>query len=260
MGIRDYIAALSPPWLEPVGEDGEPSVGGGILYAATTNLDAVAQWLTEGIKARFPDTAPPDALGYIGNDRQIDRGPAEGAPGYAVRLRRAIDTWRNAGGARTILSQLAAYFTNIGTPPMRLVSDSSVWHVYNWVTGITTKTVVSPANWIWDGFTGTRWWRGWVIVDTTAGPFTRHLWGSVPLWGGSGGLWGVDEPPGGAKVSDLVRIIKKWKPANVDVHHLVLTFNSTLFESTDTAPPNPNGNYDNPANRDPGATYIPVGT
>lgn len=259
MGIRDYIASLSPPWLDVLDENGKPSVGGGILYAATTQLDAVGQWLTEGIKARFPDTAPPDALGYIGNDRQIDRGPAEGPAGYAVRLRQAIDTWRNAGGARTVLSQLAAYFTNVATPPMRLVSDHSVWHVYDWITGASTKTVVSPANWIWDAFTGTRWWRGWAIVDTSAGPFTRHLWGSGGTWGG-GGVWGVDEPPGGVKVADLIRIIKRWKPAHVDVHYLILTFDATLFLSSDLAPPNPNGNYDNPANRDARATYIPVGT
>lgn len=260
MPFRDYANAISTPWLRK-------KVGGGLLYAKGLILDALTDWLSIGVKARFPDQAPPDALGFIGNDRQIDRGPAEPDSGYKTRLRRASDTWRNAGGGRTILTQLAAYFTGIAQPPLRLVSDSSVWHVYDWATGLVARSKPSPANWIWDSLTGVRWWRGWVIIDSSSGPWTRHKWGSGGKWGSSGTTWGSSATK--QEVISIARIINKWKPAHVatsfpatdapqGVVWVVVCFSSTLFRSTDTAPPNPNGNYDVAANRDPNATYWPI--
>lgn len=260
MPLRDSILAIAVPWLTK-------KVGGGILYATQTVSDSLEQWLSAGIAARFPDTAPPDALGLIGNDRQIDRGPTEPDRGYGIRLRQSNGTWRNAGGGRTLLTQLAAYFTGSATPPMRLVSDSSIWHVYDWATGITTRTAVSPANWIWDSLTGTRWWRGWVIIDSSSGPWTRHKWGAGGKWGSSGTTWGSSATKG--EVLSIAKLINKWKPENVGtsfpaadapqgVIWVVVCFSSTIFRQTDTSPPNPNGNYNVAANRDPGATYWPI--
>lgn len=250
--FRDSILAIAPPWLKG-------RVGGTILYVTGTMVDALGDWLRHGIYARFPDTAPPDAIGYIGNDRGIDRGPSEESSSYRPRLRQAAVTWKNAGGGRTVLTQIAAYLTGIADPPMRLVSDDAVWHNYNWGTGVATKTIVGT-NWTWDGFTGVRWWRGWVIIDSTLGPFgPPELWGDAgDLWGTSGDKWGIKEPTS-AKVVDIIRVIKKWKPANVDVM-MIACFNNSIFLSSNASPPNPSGNYGVFANRDTRAVYIRVGT
>lgn len=235
MGLRDSILNIAPPWLLE-------AVGGGLLYTGGLILDAVGDaWLKEGIKARFPDSAPTDALGYIGNDRLIDRGPGELDPSYVIRLRQAIDTWRNAGGGRTILAELAAYFTNVATPPLRLVSDSSIWHEFDWGTKLTTRTAAA-GNWVWDVYTGARWFRGWAIIDSTgAAPWTPDVWDLVGTWG-DGGTWGSN-----ATVYDVAairKILDRWKPAHITALNVIITFSATLFERTDASPPNPSGTSD----------------
>ncbi len=231
--FRASLRAIVPDFLLDVVND---SLG----FAQMVTLDAIGDWLYYGVKARYPAYAPPDALGHIGNDQGIDRGPAQSDDGYRVQLRQAWDTWANAGGARTILAQLAAYFVNVATPPLRAVSNSAVWHEYNWATGRTTKTVVGT-NWDWDGLA--RWWRGWVIIDSTDGPWTIKRWGDGGDYG-DGGTWGssatVDE------WTSLKKIVGKWKPANVAAR-IILTFDPSALLRTNAAPPNPDGDYGDPA-------------
>lgn len=245
------LRAIAVAWLKGPTADA-------LLTSPTTVLNALAGWAVQGVRAKFPDLAPPDALGYIGNDRNLERGPAQTDAGYAVQLRRAFDTWRVAGNASTVLRQLAAYFAGAATPPLRVVSDSAIWHEYDWPTNGVTKTKVGT-NWQWDGLTGTRWWRGWVIINSTSGPWTRHLWGSGgDRWGSSGRTWGSSATR--SEVESIIRIVKKWKPAHVHAIYVIVTFDNTLFRRTDNSPPNPNGDYDNPVNRDTRAIYWHVST
>lgn len=232
---NDGPEAKDTPWLRG-------HVGGTILFAFRTVLDALSDRLREGVKLPFPNKDVPSALGYIGNDRNIERGPTQTHEGYAAQLQRAFDTWRNAGGARTILAQMRLYFAPGDGPPMRLVStlgDSSAsqWHVMNPSTGVVTKSVVAPPNWVWDANT-TRWWRGWVILDGS-GIWTLDRWGDPGDWG-DGGTWGSNMSEGEAV--SLRKIARKWKPAHVYVPQYIVTLDPTLFESTDASPPNPNGN------------------
>lgn len=245
MPFRESIINIAPPWLQK-------GTGLALLTSIGTVIDALGDWQRWGVRASLPTTAPPDALHLIGNDRQIDRGPNEPAPGYAVRLQRAFDTWKGAGGAATMLQQLLAYYTG-GTLPtaMRAVSDSSVWHELDMVTGDVTRTKVTPRNWIWDAFTGTRWWRGWVIIDSTGGPYALKRWGDGHTYG-DGTTWGSTATA--EEAASIRKIVSKWKPANVTAR-VIIAFSSTIFRRTDTAPPNPNGNYDVDANRDPNAIY-----
>lgn len=232
--------------------------GNALLTSVTTLLNGVSGWAVQGVRARYPSTAPPDALGYIGNDRNLERGPAQTDEGYSVQLRRAFDTWRVAGNASTVLRQLAAYFTGIAQPPLRLVADRATWHEYNWSTDVVTKTKVGT-NWTWDSLTGTRWFRGWVIIDSTSGPWTRRKWGvGGGKWGSSGATWGSSATHD--EVQSIFRIVKKWKPAHVHAIYVIVIFNGPLFRRTDAAPPNPNGNYDVISNRNTGATYWHMST
>lgn len=254
MPFRDTIRNLAPPWLlEQVGE--------GVLYAKGMVFDVLQTWLSTGIQARFPDSAPEDALGYIGNDRQLDRGPWELASTYRVRLRKAFDHFQTWGNAETMIRQLVAFFNDSGyTPAIRTVTDKAVWHEYDWGTGAVNRTKVTPSNWKWDAQAGTfaKRNRGWVIIDSTAGPWARVK------WGGYGVKWGMRNRPWGSnatkqEVQSIRNLIRKWKPAHINCLYVLVVFDPSLFERTDTAPPNPNSNYDTPYAWNQGATYWPVG-
>jgi len=230
MSFRESIVAICPPWLTG-------AIGGGFMYAQGLMIDALSDWTNQGIKARMPGVGTPDALYLIGKDRQIDRGPNETDAGYAVRLSSSFDTWATAGNAGTLLKQLAVWFTPVSATPIRLVSDRAIWQSINLSTNAITQTNVGT-NWSWDGLN--RWWRGWVIIDSSAGPWTIDgPWGGVVKWG-DGGTWGSNAKPG--EVAQIVSIIRKWKPANVTAQ-VIVTFDATLYTVAATSPPNPNADY-----------------
>ena len=228
--LRDLCYVLSPPWLRR-------QFGGALMQAFSLPLDALVERTRQGVKARFPGAGAPGALGYIGNDRQIERGPLQSDSGYAEQLSAAFDTWRNAGGARTVLSQLRYYFAPADGPIMRTVSDRATWHDLDPVTGIVTKTPTA-GNWNWDGTI--KKWRAWVIIEGDI-YIGQRVWGG---WTWGDGVWGADITL--AEALDLKRIVKKWMRASC-LTTIIITFDSTTFDSTNSAPPNPDGSGDNPA-------------
>lgn len=231
MPFRDSILEVSPPsLLGPIATANQ--------YAVGVALDAIVDWMIDGVKASMPGSGPEDALAYIGRDMQIDRGPNETSAHYIERLRNAIPSHRIRGNGGEMLRQLTAWFSPSTLTPIRLVSNNAVWHEINLTTEVVTKTDVGT-NWDWDAYTAVRWWRGWVIIDSSAGPWTIDLWGDPGDWG-DGGTWGSDATPG--DIGALRNIIDKWKPARMVCKNIIVTFDATLFERTDASPPNPNGN------------------
>lgn len=242
MSFRDTIKQLAPPWL--LGDTGTR-----LLNTFGQMFDNMMLTLKTGLKARFPTYAPDDALGYLGNDKNLEQGPAEPNDNFRTRLRKSIDSNRNRGGARTLLTQLAAYFDGTATPPLRLVIRNGTWHEFNWGTGLTAKHIVGT-NWDWDGNLRKHW--GFIIIDgATLGlaPWTR----------GSGAKYGDGHVRGStatkAQVQTIQRIVQRWKPGRVYVARIIVCFNTGMFLRTDTKPPNPNGNYGDRANWDQNATY-----
>jgi hypothetical protein len=232
MSFRESIGNISPPWLTGL-------VGGGIQYAEGLVLDALGEWIAQGVKASMPGIGTPDALYLIGRDMQIDRGPNESDAHYAARLQRAVDTWATAGNAGTLLQQLAAYFSPSTTVPIRLVSDRAIWQEIDLTTNVVTQTNVGT-NWNWDGTV--KWWRGWAIIDSSAGPWTVDLWNQTATWG-DGGSWGSTASL--AEVAAIQGVVSKWKPANVSAQ-VIVAFSSTILRRTDTSPANPSGTSDTP--------------
>ena len=235
MGFADYIIENSPPWLRKEGGTAE-----GIQYSEGLALDGIGDWAADGVKAAMPGYGPSDALSYIGRDMQIDRGPNETDAHYEARLQRAVDSHRVKGSGAELLRQLLSWFSPATTAPIRIVSNSAVWHEINTTTEVVTKTIVGT-NWNWDGYTSSRWWRGWVVIDSTTAPWAADLWDLVALWG-DGGTWGSDASS--AEVASLQRIVDRWKPAHMTCMNIIVTFSATHFERTDASPPNPNGTSD----------------
>lgn len=234
--FRDTIASISVGWLQEV-------VGGGILYCAGLAIDAMYDETVEGVKARFPGVGPEDSLQYIGNDRVIERGPNESSSSYVLRLRKAFDTWAVAGNAAKMLEALRIYYLP-ALPPIRAVSDRAVWHAISNDEALNV-TRTAGANWNWDGTVKPH--RGWVIIDSTAGPYAAKTWGDGHAYG-DGTTWG--STANAQDVNAIQRLVRKWKPAHVKVTYIVVTFDASIFEVADTAPPNPNGDFgDSPTPR-----------
>jgi hypothetical protein len=238
MPFRDSILEISPPFaLGPIAT--------AIQYAEGTVMDGLADWAMDGVKASMPGVGTPEALYLCGRDMQIDRGPNETDAHYATRLQRAVDSHRVKGSGPELCRQMLAWFSPSTSTPIRLVSNSAVWHSINTTTEVVTKTVA--ANWTWDALVSTNWWRGWVIIDSSVGPWNIDLWGDPGNWG-DGGVWGSNMSV--ADVTALQRILDRWKPAHI-TGYIIITFSATYFEVADASPPNPNGTSDTSAWRAP---------
>lgn len=235
--IRDAVAGLSPPWL--LG-----TVGGRLMYSIAIQCDAFWEVGRQAVKAHMPglEGSTASALSYVGAERQIDRYIDETNDQYAARLAIAHDTHRGQGGPQELINQLqiaVTYLDGGGAVPVRAVSNSGVWWSRPSVAGQFTQTKSSPNNWVWDALT-TRWWRGWVIIDSSAGPWAVDIWGTPGVWG-DGGTWGSDATV--AEVAQVESIVRRWKAAHETIQ-IIVSFDAALYEPTDTSPPNPNGTSD----------------
>ncbi len=249
MPFRESILAVSPPFLTEPGGTAEA-----IQFAEGEAMDAIADWMIEGVEAAMPGIGTPDALHLIGIDMSIDRYPGDTDDHYATRLQRAVDSHRVHGNGPELLRQLVAYFFPSIETPVRLVSNRAVWHEIDLVTGAITKTNVGT-NWIWDALASVRWWRGWIVIDSSAGPWTVDDWDDTDasLWD-DGGVW--DSNITLEQVDLLQRIAARWKPARM-VSRTIIIFDATLFRRTNTAHPNPNGDGEDSAFRAPlAASFI----
>lgn len=245
--FRITIKQLAPPWL--LGERGSA-----LLNTFGIMFNTMYQTLTDGLKARFPDYAPDDALRYLAKDRNLEQGPSEPSSNFKPRLRKGIDANRTRGTGHSILEQLAGYFNGIGNIPIRLVSQISggTWHEYNYSTGVVTKTVSN--NWNWDG-NPTRYWYGFVIINSISGPWTGALKCGDP----SGGTFGDGATCGSSattqEVQTIQRLAQRWKPKKVYLVRIIVVFNNILYTRTNTKPPNPNGEMGDPVNFSSSACY-----
>lgn len=248
MSFNESLKAISPPWL--LGRVGERL---GFVFGIA--LDAFQVATEEGVKARFPLVAPPDALPFIGRDRKIDRGPTESNASYADRLSKSFEAWRNAGGPYTLLDQLQSFFLP-RRPVISVVNVHSTWHTIDGA-GVITRRRTSPANWNWDGVSvgsyAHRWARCWIVIDATG------IWTPSQHYGdgshyGDGHTYGSNATI--SEVLALRRIAKRWKPAHAKVVNMIAKFDPTLFLPTN-APgyPMPDGDWNDYANRAPNAAY-----
>lgn len=242
MSLRDATFRIGTPWMQR-------RVFGRIRWGIRLLLDADWALLEEGIKARMPGVGTPEALPYIGNDRQIDRGPSETDASYIERLRGAFDTWRTAGNVRTLLEQLRFYFYPADLLSILAVSNRGVWHAIEPVTGVVTKQVPAANNWVWDEHEPTRWWRGWIVIDVTGGKWVPWQVGTSGKVIGDPTLTiGSTATP--QEVASVRKIVLKWKPAHVHAMHIVLHMAPAWIDTT-AAPgsPMPVGDFGNPVTR-----------
>ncbi len=204
---RDTIRERVPTWLRG-------TVLGGVLYSIATQVDALTEALTAGLKSRFPGYYSTDSLPLIGRERRIRRGRGgESDAIYAERLRRWLDDHRHRGGPYALLAQLHAHYaadpfeiTLLYYPSALLGSGVARRYVLEADGTVTRDT----AFWIPDDDV-VRWARWWLIYQWPAGVVDDGEWGDAGTWG-DGGTWGSNLSP--AEVDDLRAVPREWNAAH----------------------------------------------
>lgn len=219
MTFRDAILRIIPPRFRQ-------GVAQKLFYSLAIHLDLLEAQAVWGVKARFPGTAPYDALPLIGRDRRITRGFAEPTASYAARLRRWWDDHKIAGSAYSILQQVRGYLTPY-TPMMRIVNQHGTWYTLN--AAGEFSVVKNQGNWDWDGRGSELWSRFWLIIYVTGSP-----WSDAPLWSdfswGDGTRWGTTMDDNQA---DTIRkIIQQFKGAHEQCAYIILANNPNSFSPT----------------------------
>jgi hypothetical protein len=224
MTIRDMLIEIAPPFLR--GPNGVR-----FLSALAYPIDALDELLRQGVKARFPGVYTMESLPLIGRDRQLDRGPTEPDATYADALAYAFDTHQHDASARGILRQVERYFIPAGRL-ITLVNSNGLTAVWHLLDGLDEfgRVVADPTNWNWDGLH--RWWHGFAILDSSAGPWVRSpTWGSS-TWGAWPGTLGSSATR--TEVASIRRRVGR-KPANVYVPSIVVAMEPGMFSVS--APP-----------------------
>lgn len=211
-------------------------------------LDTIAEASEQASLARFPMSAPEDALVLIGRDRGIVRGPNEPSISYRQRLLLWLEAWKGAGVGGAMLDQIAGFITP-ATARIRIWTQLGVVYTREVDGTLTIEHVDSSdptAGWNWDNRPDL-WARFWLVIySLSGGPWTRE-----PVLGTPAHYIGERIPTGGsigssATVSDVESIrsiVNQWKPAASKCPYIMVAFDAAAFAPTDSAPPLPNGTW-----------------
>lgn len=264
------------PWMRG-------DVGARLLFAAGIQLDGLAEQFRLAQLQRYPEYCLPEALPHIGRDRVIFRGLSETNDSYAARLTQARATWKLAGNAPTLLRQLWALLTPGTTTRIRYVVNGydgaagSGTQFADWWTidgdGLTHLRVPA-SNWNWDGDSlgYGKQARFWIIVYRT--DMNPAIWGTPPPddWGTPGWYWGTGDGDRGW-IIDTYNVVKTFRAAGSAMGPWqgygggLIIADPTETGSPwgaggpfdPTLPPGypmPDGNFNSPSNRPPGAVYL----
>jgi hypothetical protein len=182
-----------PPWLQR-------TVGARVVQGMADPIDALVTSSVEAVKARLPVDAPDAAaLGMIGAERRMRRGPGESAQTYARRIRTWWDAHRTRGGPYALLGQLDAYFQDWCNVRMDVVANSGL---RRWVDAAATlgESVITRDSVTWDGDGSGRWARIWVFLHLSAAPTAAdEVFAAIP---------------------------REWSAAHIDQTHVVLLWDA----------------------------------
>lgn len=227
--IRLTRKFVVPSWLS----EGEGELLG---YALDLVKDAFVQRVYLGLLARFPETAPDDALPIIGRMRRVIRGLGESRESYVERLIRWLDDRQTAGNPFALMQKLAEY-TGPGCV-FRTVDARGNWFTRN-VDG-TWSWVLNQQNWDWDSaldLAPNRWSRFWVIIYPPPSLWVRdtRTWGTAP-----NPAYSIGSTASREQVQTVRALVADWKPAGTRCVNIIVAFDPASFSP---ASPEPDGKW-----------------
>ena len=169
----DAVLRLSPPWLRRV-------VGASIMQGMGEQIDTEVDRNVEGVELRFPGGAHglaihPEALGLVGRERRILRGPGELDETYAARLRKWWDSHRTRGGAYALLGQMFEYFLATNNVPITYVSNTGTSQARVDSSGVITRGTFTSGTWTGDGELPSKWSRFFLFFELASDAFGTVL-------------------------------------------------------------------------------------
>ncbi len=253
--FRSIYRWLLPGWLSRDDTD-----GGKIAYSLSLMCDAMITIMREGMSARFPSYAGASALALHALARGIGRGRDETDSHFARRLIgwRYPRGHRVRGSAFALLEQISEYFGGIRCWSIdrrgnRHVRDTDGAESYSY-----------GYAWDWDGVAlSPRWARFWLVLEPVP-ELDVSAW--PPL--GDPACWDGSLEPGrgltlghrGISYQDAKAIkalmtqngySRPWKPAGTRCEWAVIV----LDDHNTADPPEPDGTWDDPRNRDSAYRY-----
>lgn len=221
--FRTMRRHLGPAWLTTTGESG--LVG----YSLDMMKDAFVERLYLGLLARFPESAPEDALAAIGRDRRVVRGITETPEAYAQRLIKWLDERKSAGSAFALMQKLSEYCGPL--PSFSTVDAQGNW--YSRAVGGAETYLFSQFNWEWDDHPTnnlgiSRWSRFWVIIYPRGLWTEGDYWAAGEAWGARPGTWGSTATAD--QIATVRFLIDDWKPAGTKCGNIILAFDNASFD------------------------------
>ncbi len=224
-----------PSWLN----EGE---GGQVGFTLSLLKDAFMNRVYLGFLAGYPqngpngETAPPDALIRIGQDRRCIRGIFETDAEYAYRLTQQLVERQTAGNPFTLMRQLHAYTGSNHGVSFRTVDVAGNFYSRS-SSGVETASLATGL-WDWDAEPSTKWSKFWVIIyPGTLWSATTDEWADGGTWGDPDHVWGIaDMTPEHA--TSLRAIVNDWKPDGTRCQNIIVAFDPASF---DPSAPEPDG-------------------
>lgn len=205
---RSILRHSGPGWLRQ-------GTNLSIMFGIGLIIDLIADMLVAAVRRRFTSDPIPDALGYIGQERGISRGPSEDAISYRVRLDNWLPAVRRKGHPLELLQQVRDYFAAWGTFQIDLVYATGLRFIMDPAGAVTRDTVT------WTPFLAgrCRWYiflrsaddlpvtdytlrsllASWNAQHALGHAYVlhsgTHLWGEPGLTWGEPGLTWVDTAP-----------------------------------------------------------------
>lgn len=221
---RAALLARLPPWLRR-------TRGAAIAGAIGDAIDLEIDRTVAGVRLAFPsDDADPDALGYVGRQRRIRRGPGETAIVYAGRLRGWWDAHRRRGGPYALLEQCYAFFRAFLDPiEIDLVAASGLRHRLDDAGAIVRDQIT------WDADGSGQWAHVWLFFHLPGEPLAFvDLVASSGAWletSGGDVLAGVVPLDGSGAVSEeaaelYLAIPREWSAAHLTGITVVLLWST----------------------------------
>jgi len=211
---------IMPPWLRR-------RVGGAVVEGLGVPIETEVDRSVESLRLRFPNGDVEEALGYLGRERRILRGPGELGDTFALRLRGWWDAHRTRGSAPALLRQLYEYFLATNNVPITYVSNLGTSNAQIDPAGVIAYGGFAPATWSGDGEVPPQWARFFLFFEfagtTYSTPLVDEFSSPILTEDGEAILVDVDlYSLTSSEIDELCAVPREWSAAHIDRIYLRL--------------------------------------